>query len=59
MNNERIQKRNERIQKRIDELLKQREKFIERHNDWEANKLGAQIAGLRGLKEKNNEKNYD
>ena len=37
----------ERIQKRIDDLLKQREKFIERRNDWEANKLGAQIAGLR------------
>ena len=38
---------NERIQKRIDALMAERNKFIERRNDWEANKLGEQIRSLR------------
>ena len=38
---------NQQIQKRIGELMAERNKFIERHNHWEANKLGEKIRGLR------------
>jgi len=43
-----------RIQTRIQKLMEERNKFIEKHNDWEANKLGEQIRSLRSQLEAQN-----